>query len=60
MSGSNVDETSEQTRGSETEPTVPGRGRKDKSHDVIANMEAKLAEVNLVMADTWEKLDLIE
>ena len=52
MSGSNVDETSEQTRGSETEPTVPGRGRKNKSHDVVVNMEAKLAKVNLVIADT--------
>ena len=60
MSGSNVDETSEQTRGRETEPTARGRGRKDKSHDVVANMEARLAKVELAMADTREGLDLIE
>ena len=54
MSGSNVEETSEQTRGRETEPTARGRGRKDKSHDTIANMEARLAKVELAMADTRE------
>ncbi|KAL6321545.1 hypothetical protein AAG906_021740 [Vitis piasezkii] len=31
MSGSNVEETSEQTRRKENEPTARGRGRKDKS-----------------------------
>ena len=48
MLGSNVEETSEQTRGRETEPTARGRGRgkKDKSHDVIANMETRLAKVS--------------
>ena len=60
MSGSNVEETSEQTRGRETEPTARGRGRKDKSRDAIANMEARLAKVELAMADTREGLDLIE
>ena len=43
MSDSNVEETSEQTRGSEMEHTARGRGRKDKSHDALANMEARLA-----------------
>ncbi|KAJ9692901.1 hypothetical protein PVL29_011823 [Vitis rotundifolia] len=60
MSGSNMDETSEQTRGRETEPTARGRGRKDKSHDAISNMEARLAKVELAMADTREGVDLIE
>nr|CAN80201.1 hypothetical protein VITISV_038543 [Vitis vinifera] len=60
MSGSNVEETSEQTRGRETEPTARGRGRKDKSRDAVANMEARLAKVELAMADTREGLDLIE
>ncbi|RVW19086.1 hypothetical protein CK203_087646 [Vitis vinifera] len=60
MSGSNVEETSEQTRGRETEPTVRGRGRKDKSRDALANMEARLAKVELAMADTREGVDLIE
>ena len=60
MSGSNVEETSEQTRGRETEPTTWGRGKKDKSRDVVANMDARLAKVELVMADTREELDLIE
>ena len=32
MSASNVEETSEQTRGREIEPTARGKGRKDKSH----------------------------
>ena len=60
MSGSNVEEISEQTRGREIKPTSRGRDKKDKSRDVIANMEARLAKVELVMADTREELDLIE
>ncbi|KAL6323857.1 hypothetical protein AAG906_005853 [Vitis piasezkii] len=36
MSGSNVEETSEQTRGRELEHTARGRGRKDKSHKVMS------------------------
>ena len=60
MSGSNVDETSEQTHGQETKPAAWGRGKKDKFCDVVANMEARLAKVELAMADTREKLDLIE
>ncbi|RVW64536.1 hypothetical protein CK203_040314 [Vitis vinifera] len=59
MSGSNVEETSEQTRGRETKPAARGRGRKDKSRDALANMEARLAKVELAMADTREGLDLI-
>ena len=51
MSGSNVEETSEQTLGREAEPTARGRGRgkKDTSRDVVANMEARLAKVELAM-----------
>ncbi|KAL6317267.1 hypothetical protein AAG906_030020 [Vitis piasezkii] len=60
MSGSNVEETSEQTRGKKTEPIARGRGKKDKSRDVVANMEARVAKVELAMADTREGLDLIE
>ena len=62
MSGSNVEETSEQTRGREIEPTAwgRGRGRKDKSRDAITNMKARLAKVELAMADTREGVDLIE
>ena len=52
MLGSNVDETSEQTCVRETEPATWGNGRKDKSHDAIVNMEARLAKVELAMADT--------
>ena len=40
MSGSNMEEKRE------TEPTAWGRGKKDKSHDVVANMEARLAKVS--------------
>ena len=56
MSGSNVEETREQTRGREAEPTAQGRGRgkKDTSRDAIANMEARLAKVELAMVDTRE------
>ena len=42
MSGSNMEETSEQTRGKKTESTARGRGKKDKSRDAVANMEARL------------------
>ena len=41
MSGSNVEETSKQTYGKEIEPTTQGRGRKDKSRDVIATAAAR-------------------
>ena len=59
MSSSNMDKIGEQTRGRKTEP-VRGMGKKDKSRDAIANMEARLANVELAMADTREGLDLIE
>ncbi|RVW71291.1 hypothetical protein CK203_060099 [Vitis vinifera] len=36
------------------------RGKKDKSRDSVANMETRLAKVELAMADTREGLDLIE
>ena len=48
------------SRGRETELAAQGRGRKDKSRDAVANMEARLAKVELAMVDTWEGLDLIE
>ena len=54
MSGSNVEDTSEQTRGREMEHIARGRGKKDKSRDAIANMEARLAKVELAMVDTRE------
>ncbi|XP_034677811.1 uncharacterized protein LOC117908316 [Vitis riparia] len=60
MSSSNMDETSEQTQGREIEPTARDRGKKDKSRDTMANIEARLAKVELAMADTREGVDLIE
>ena len=55
-----MEETSEQTRQREIDPTARGRGKKDKSRDAVANMEARLAKAELAMADTREGLDLIE
>ena len=55
-----MDETSEQTHGRETEPAARGRGKKNKSRDVVANMEARLAKMELAMVDTRERLDLME
>ena len=60
MLGSKMDETNEQTHGKETKPAARSKGRKDKSCDVVVNMEARLAKVELAMADTRERLDLIE
>ena len=60
MLGSNVEDTSEQTHGREIEPTTRGKDKKDKSRDVVANMEARLNKVELAMADTREGLDFIE
>ena len=60
VSGSTVKDTSEQTHGRETEPTAQDKGRKDKSHDVVANMETRLVKVELAMANTQEGLDLIK
>ena len=55
MSGSNIEEISEQTRGRETKPIARGRGRKDKSRDSLTSMEARLA-----MTNTREGVDLIK
>ena len=33
-----------------------GRGKKNKSCDALANMEARLAKVELAMADTRERV----
>ena len=55
MLGSNIEDASEQTHGRETEPTARGMGKKDKSLDPIANIEARLA-----MVDTREDVDLIK
>ena len=60
MSGSNVEETSKQTHGLEMEHTARGRGKKDKSRDALANIEARLAKVEFTMEDTWEEVDLIK
>ena len=60
MSRSNVEDASEQTHGRETEPTTRDRSKKDKSRDAIANMETRLAKVELAMEDTQERLDLIK
>ena len=60
MSGSNVEDAREKTHKKETEPTTRGKGMKDKSHDVVANTEARLAKVELAMANTREGLDLIK
>ena len=60
MLGSNVEETSDQTHGREMEYTARGQGRKDKSCDALANMKARLAKVELAIADTRERVDLIE
>ena len=60
MSGSNVDEISKQTRRKKTEPAAWGRGRKDKSHDALANIEARLAKVKVAMVGTQERVDLIK
>ena len=60
MSGSNVEETSEQTHEREIKPIARGKGMKDKSYDAITNMEARLAKLELAMEDTREGVDLIE
>ena len=60
MSGSNVEGASEQSCGRKTEPTAWGRGREVKSRDAVANMEARLAKVELAMADTRKGLELVE
>ena len=45
MSDSNIEESSEQTHGGETNPTTHGREMKDMSHDVFIDMKARLAKV---------------
>ena len=59
ITGSNIEEISEQTRGRETKLIARGRGKKDKSCDAFANMEARLAKVELAMTDTWKGMNLI-
>lgn len=60
MSGSNVEETREQTHGRETTHTTCDGNRKEKSRDAFSNIEARLPKVELAMVDTWEGMDLIK
>lgn len=61
MSRSNIEEmTSEQTRGRETGPTTRGEDKKEKSCDAINNMKARLAKMELVIANTKEGMDLFK
>ncbi|KAL6341830.1 hypothetical protein AAG906_038074 [Vitis piasezkii] len=57
MSGSNVEETSEHTRGREAEPIARARrGKKDTSRDVVANMEARVDLIKQGMEKGLEDL----
>ena len=58
MAGPHVEEGGEQVRGKDSGPST--RGRKNKSRDVISNLEGQFVRLELGVADTKEGMDLLE
>ena len=60
MTGSHVEDVSEQVRGKDIDPPAWGKGKKEKSCDIVANMEARLLKVEVAMAYTREVVHMLE
>ena len=61
MAGSQVEKIADQVGGRDADPVTPkGRGKKDKSRDLIASLEGRVTRLEVAMADTKEGVDLIE
>ena len=58
MAGSHVEEGGEQVRGKDSGPST--RGRKDKSRDAISSLKGRFVRLELGVADTKERMDLLE
>ena len=54
LSFSNEEMTSYHTRGREISLTTCGGRRKQKSRDTVANIKARLGNVELAMMTTWD------
>ena len=61
MTSSQIEGIVEQVRGRDVDPVAPkGRGKKDKSRDLIASLEGRVTRLEVAMADTKEGVDLME
>ena len=58
MEGSHVEEGGEQVRGKDSGPST--WGRKDKSREAISSLEGRFIRLELGVADTKERMDLLE
>ena len=58
MAGSHVEEGGKQVRGKDSGPST--RGRKDKFSDAISSLEGRFVRLELGVADTKERMDLLE
>ena len=55
-----MENVSEQVWGKGIDPPTQGRGEKEKSSDTVANMKARLLELEVAIANTREVVDMLE
>ena len=61
MANSQIEGIVEQVRGRGVDLVAPkGRGKKDKSRDLMASLEGRVTRLEVAMADTKEGVDLID
>ena len=60
IASSNVEKVSEQVRGRDLDPSAKGRGKKDKSHDLLTSLDGLVTRLEVAMVDTKEGMDLME
>ena len=59
MASSHVEEVVEQVRGRDLDPPAKGRGKKDKSRDLLTSLDGRVTRLEVAMADTKEGMDLV-
>ena len=61
MASSQVEGIVEQVRGRDVDPVaLKGRGKKDKSRDLILRLEGRVTRLEVAIADTKEGVDMVE
>ena len=61
MASSQVEGIVEQVHGRDVDPVaLKGRGKKDKSRDLILRLEGRVTRLEVAIADTKEGVDIVE
>ena len=55
-----MDDVREQVRAKDIDPSAQSRGKKEKSSDIVVNMEARLLKMEVVMADNRQVMYMLE